>query len=167
MPRRLQVRDMSAGERRMVEGTARSRTAAVRQVERARIIQASAEGKPVADIASELRLREDKVRKWIKRFNERGLAGLEDGPRSGRPATYTPEEVSEVIATALTDPQQLGLPFGSWTLDRLAAYLNEVKGIAIKRSRIDDLLVREGLRWRSQETWFGERVAPDFARKRG
>jgi transposase len=107
------------------------------------------------------------VRKWIKRFNERGVADLEDEPRSGRPATYTPEEVSEVIATALTDPQELGLAFASWTLDRLEVYRNEVKGIGIKRSRIDDLLVREGLRWRSQETWFGERVDPDFARKRG
>jgi transposase len=167
MPRRLQVREPTDEERAIVERTARSRTAAIRQVERARIIQASAEGKEVAEIAGELGVKDHKVRKWIKRFNERGVAGLEDEPRSGRPATYTPEEVSEVIATALTDPQELGLPFASWTLDRLEVYLNEVKGIGIKRSRIDDLLVREGLRWRSQEAWFGERVDPDFARKRG
>ena len=107
------------------------------------------------------------MRKWIQRFNEAGLPGLADVPRSGRPTTYTPEAVSEVIVTALTDPQTLGLPFASWTLDRLEAYLNEVKGIGIKRSRIDDLLLREGLRWRQQENWFGERVDPDFARKRG
>jgi hypothetical protein len=36
-----------------------------------------------------------------------------------------------VLAAALTDPKQLGLPFGSWTLDRLQAYLNEPKGIPI------------------------------------
>ena len=67
----------------------------------------------------------------------------------------------------LTDPQALGLPFESWTLDRLAAYLSEQKGIAMKRSRIDEVLQTEGLRWRNQETWFGERVDPDFAEKRG
>jgi transposase len=67
----------------------------------------------------------------------------------------------------LTSPQTLGLPFGSWTLDRLEAYLGEVKGIAIKRSRIDEILLAEGLRWRSHETWFGERVDPQFAEKRG
>jgi transposase len=72
-----------------------------------------------------------------------------------------------VVAASLTDPQSLGLPFASWTLDRLETYLNEVKGIAIKRSRINDLLLREGLRWRQQESWFGERVDPDFAAKRG
>jgi hypothetical protein len=75
--------------------------------------------------------------------------------------------VSEVIAASLTAPQQLGLPFAGWTLDRLEAYLNEEKKIPIKRSRIDEVLIAEGLRWRTQETWFGERVDPEFAKKRG
>ena len=105
--------------------------------------------------------------KYRHRFREEGLAGLQEAPRSGRPATYGPGQVSEVVATSLTKPQELGLPFASWTLDRLAAYLQEVKGIPIKRSRIDELLLREGLRWRTQETWFGERVDPAFADKRG
>ncbi len=167
MPRRLQVRELTDKERETIQRLARSRTAPLRQVERARIIEASSEGQRVADIARMLDVKEAKVRKWVKRFNAQGLDGLEDEARSGRPRTYTPEEVSEVIATSLTDPQQLGLPFGSWTLSRLEVYLNEVKGIGIKRSRIDDLLRDEGLRWRKQETWFGERVDPDFARKRG
>ena len=72
-----------------------------------------------------------------------------------------------MIATALTDPKTLHLPFACWTLDRLQAYLQEVKGIGIKRTRIDELLLAEGWRWRQQETWFGERVDPAFAEKRG
>jgi hypothetical protein len=75
--------------------------------------------------------------------------------------------VGEILAAALTKPTELGLPFGSWTLDRLAAYLHEQRGIAMKRSRIDEILIAEGLRWRTQETWFGERVDPAFAEKRG
>ena len=71
------------------------------------------------------------------------------------------------IATALSDPQGLGLPFACWTLDRLAADLSEQKGLPIKRSRISEMLVAEGLRWRRHETWFGERVDPAFAEKRG
>lgn len=68
---------------------------------------------------------------------------------------------------SLTDPQTLGLPFASWTLDRLVASLSEEKGIARKRSRLGELLHDEGLRWRTQERWFGERPAPAFAAKRG
>jgi transposase len=104
---------------------------------------------------------------WFKRFESDGLSGLNDALRSGRPVTYTGDVVAEVIATALTDPQKLGLPFACWTLDRLERYLNEQRKIPIKRSRIDDILLSEGLRWRQQETWFGEKVDPDFAEKRG
>ena len=67
-------------------------------------------------IAQELELTEITVRTWLKRFNNEGLDGLTDLPRSGRPATYSAEQVAEVIATALSDPQQLGQPFACWTL---------------------------------------------------
>jgi hypothetical protein len=82
------------------------------------------------------------VRDRIKRFNARGLAGLEEQPRAGRPPTYTPEQVATVLATALSDPKRLDLPFASWPLDRLAACLNEQKGIAIKRRRLDEILLK-------------------------
>jgi transposase len=179
----LRVREMTAAEAETIERLARSRTEPARLVERARIIRSAGQGRTVRAVAADLRAAAGTVRFWVKRFNAAGVGGLADAPRSGRPATYTPEEVGEVIAAALTKPQGLGLPFGAWTLDRLAAYLAERKGIAIKRSRIDEVLLDEGLRWRQQETWFGERAAleraqgggpaeakpvdPEFARKRG
>ena len=167
MPAALRVRALTEEERGHLARLARSRTAATLAVERARIIWAAHGGAALAAMAQELGGCEHTVRLWIKRFNALGLAGLDDGPRSGRPPTYTADEVAEVIALALTDPQTLALPFACWTLDRLATYLQEVKGIGIKRSRIDELLVAEGLRWRTHETWFGERVDPAFADKRG
>ena len=75
--------------------------------------------------------------------------------------------MAEVVAAALTAPEALGLPFACWTLDRLAAYLDEHRRIPIRRSRIDEILRAEGLRWRRHESWFGERVDPEFAVKRG
>jgi transposase len=165
--RRLWLRELTEAERMAVERLAHSRTAPARQVERARIIWQASQGQMAPAIAATLRLTAYTVRDWIKRFNAQGLAGLEDQPRAGRPPTYTPEQVATVIATALTDPKSLDLPFASWTLDRLAAYLNEHEGIAIKRSRIDEILLKEGLRWRKHESWFGERVDPAFAEKRG
>jgi transposase len=163
----LRVRSMTPEEQPVIQRLAQSRTEPVRRVERARIIAEAAEGRHVPAIAARLQVNAQTVRFWLKRFNAQGLAGLDDEARSGRPATYSPEDVGTVIRTALTDPQALGLPFGSWTLDRLEAYLNETRHLPIKRSRIDDLLRAEGLRWRTQETWFGKRVDPEFAAKRG
>jgi transposase len=163
----IRLRELSSEEQKMIERLAHSRTAEARLVERAQMIWHASQGSSVPTIAADLGLHPQTVRHWLKRFNADGLEGLHDQPRRGRPATYTPEQVAEVIATALTDPKTLGQPFASWTLDRLEVYLNEEKGIPIKRSRIDDLLIEEGLRWRQQESWFGERVDPDFAKKRG
>lgn len=165
--RRLWLRELSEEEQAAIERLAHSRTAPVRQVERARIICKASQGEMAPAIAAALGLTAYTVREWIRRFNAQGLAGLADQPRAGRPPTYTPEQVASVIATALTDPKNLDLPFASWTLDRLATYLIEQKGIAIKRSRLGEILLAEGLRWRKHETWFGERVDPEFAEKRG
>lgn len=168
MPRlRVMLRALTPEEREALEQLAASRTAQARFVERAQLLPALADGCPPGRVAEELGLSRPTVYTWLRRFNERGLPGLEDRARAGRPPTYTAEQRAEVIATALTDPKDLGLPFGCWTLDRLQAYLNEQKGIPIKRSRIDELLLDEGLRWRHQETWFGERVDPAFAETRG
>ena len=163
----LRARNMTEAEAGEIERIARSRTEAARLVERAKIVRLSARGKTPPQIAQAVKLSAISVRAWIKRFNAVGLEGLQDLPRSGAPRTYDEATVSLVVAIALTDPQTLELPFHTWTLDRLAVYLHEAKGVSIQRSRISDLLVTEGLRWRKQETWFGERVDPQFAEKRG
>jgi transposase len=163
----LELRPLTAEEDAELRRRAASRTLPARVVERAKMIVLLREGQRVPAVAARLGVGADVVRGWLKRFNAEGLDGLQDRPRAGRPATYTPEQVGEVVAASLTQPDALALPFGSWTLDRLAAYLQEVKGIPIKRTRIDEILRAEGLRWRTQETWFGERVDPAFAEKRG
>jgi transposase len=167
MGKRLRLREVTAEERQAMERLARSRTAQARQVERAKVVLAALEGAGVGAIAEHFDLSPATVYLWLHRFEAHGLAGLADKPRGGRPPTYTREQVSQIIASALSNPQALGQSDASWTLDRLAAYLAESCGITMKRSRLDDVLVREGLRWRKQETWFGERVDPDFAEKRG
>src|SRR3954447_8474842 len=164
---KLTLRELTAQERQALEQLAASRTAQARLVERAHILLAIADGRRPGQVAKDLGVSRPTVYTRIHRFNDRGLHGLEDRPRAGRPPTYTAEQRAEVIATALTDPKGLGLPFACWTLDRLRAYLNEHKGIPIKRTRIDEILTAEGLRWRHQETWFGERVDPEFAEERG
>jgi transposase len=161
------LREMTAAERAAVQKVAHSRTAPAQSVQRAQIIWRASCGESASAIAARVGLDGETVRKRIRRFNTDGLETLKDRPRSGRRPTYTPEQTATVIAAALTKPQTLGLPFAAWTLDRLAAYLHEVKGIAMQRSRIDEILLHEGLRWHKHETWFGERVDPAFAAKRG
>lgn len=161
----LKVRPLTQEEETTIEKQVHARTLPAWKVTRAKIIWYATQGENVREIARRLELCEKTTRLWLKRFNELGMKGLEESPRSGRPAIYPPEQVAVVIQTALTKPEELDQPFACWTLDRLEVYLNEVKGIGIKRSRISEIFLGEGLGWRHEETWFGERVDPDFARK--
>ena len=167
MPRCLQLRALTDEEGRVITKLVRSQTAAIRLVQRATIVSLASQGKTIPQITAELGYAPNVVRKWFKRFDAHGLAGLEDAPRSGAPSRYTAENKARVVATARTRPSELGLPYGSWTFERLAHYLHEELGLHMKKTRIFEILQDEGLKWRKQETWFGERLDPEFAAKRG
>src|SRR5688500_11548240 len=114
---KVTLRELTAEERQALEQLAASRTAQARLVERAPILLACADGRPPSQIAKHLGVSRPTVYTWIHRCNERGLGGLGDRPRTGRPHTFTAEQRAEVIAAALTAPEGLGLSFGCWTLD--------------------------------------------------
>ena len=50
----------------------------------------AAQGRPNDQIAASLSIPRQIVSKWRKRFFEEGLSGLEDEPRTGRPAVFRP-----------------------------------------------------------------------------
>jgi transposase len=163
----LRLRPLTEEEERVISKLARSQSASKRLVERAKIIQLATEGQTIPQMMQQLHLSEHMVRKWFKRFEQQGLAGLEDAPRPGAPSRYSAENKARVIEAALTRPSDLNLGFNCWTFERLAAYVREHLGIQMKKTRIFEILHEEGLRWRKQETWFGERLDPEFAQKRG
>src|SRR6266480_2349612 len=151
----LRLRELTKEEDTTIEQVLHARKVPAGKLKRAQIVWLTNQGLRPPEIAERLQ------------FNEQGLQGLEEAPRSGRPVTYQPEVVSEIIQTALSKPQDLGEDYATWTLDRLVDYLHRVKGIRMQRSRISEIFIAEGLSWRHEETWFGDRVDPDFAKKRG
>src|SRR3954453_19434455 len=139
----LRVRALSEEEAHRLARMTRSQKLGAGGVRRAQMGAHAVGGPSAAGIAARMELCGATVCFWLKRFNERGLGGLEEDMRSGRPPTYTAEERSAVITAALSRPAELGLPFASWTLDRLVTYLGE-KGIGMKRSRVSEVLLAEG-----------------------
>jgi transposase len=161
------MRALTEEEERVISKLVRSRTASVRLVQRAKIIALAKEGSTIPQIMAKLEMTERIVRKWWKRFEQQGLSGLEDAPRPGAPSRYTAENKARVVEAALTRPSDLDLGFTCWTFERLATYVHEHLGIHMQKTRIFEILHEEGLRWRHEETWFGDRVDPDFEKYRG
>lgn len=167
MPAPLTLRDLTPDERDALRTLAHGQKLEARVRDRARICWLSHEGRTGSEISTIVGCGHRKVRRWLHRFNAGGLTALTDAGRAGRPPTYSAEEIGTIVATRLTPPLELGQPFGSWTLDRLVTYLSETHDITMRRSRLAEVLRAEGVRWHTQETWFGERVDPAFADKRG
>jgi transposase len=61
-----------------------------------RIVMHAREGETGAAIAQRLGYTDRAMRKWIRRYNEDGLDGLRDLPRSGRPRRLEPALEEEV-----------------------------------------------------------------------
>jgi transposase len=165
----LRVCEVTEEERAKLERVVRAKTAPVRLVERARIVLLALEGLTAPQVGARVGVGEATARQWIRRFNDGGLAGLEDAPRAGRPVTYADDAQSRVVAKARSlpprsDGQELP-PTCHWTLDRLEEELNK-DGVPIKRSQIRRLLKAEHVKWQRPRTWL-ESDDPEFAEKRG
>lgn len=68
---------------------------------RARIVLAAADGQPNERIAERVGASKVTVLKWRSRYAARGIAGLEDRARSGRPRTL---DHRAIVAVTLTPP---------------------------------------------------------------
>jgi hypothetical protein len=112
----LRLRQLSNEEREEVQRIARSHTLGAGLVRRAQIVAPALRGLKAEAIATPMDLCGNTVRHWLNRFNARGLRGLEEDVRTGRPPTYSAEQRSAVITAALTRPSELGLPLrrGPW-----------------------------------------------------
>lgn len=172
MPKRIRLRTLTKEEEQEIRRLAKSRTESIRIVQRAKVIAAMLDSPELA--AS--RAGEQAGFKgapmgveWVKRFNERGIAGLVDGDRPGRPPTHSQETRSALLNLALQKPRGLGYPFELWTLERLQRAFKERHGLHLSDSTIWEWVEGEGFRWRKQESWFHEpeQHDPEFVEKRG
>ncbi len=82
---------LTPGERKELETRARKYTSPYRDVIRAKIVLLAAQGLPNDIIASHLDTPRQIVSKWRKRFALARLPGLDEQPRGGRPALFSPQ----------------------------------------------------------------------------
>lgn len=83
--------ELSRAEREELEARARRYTAPYREVVRAKLVLLAAQGVSNDVIAARLDLPRQVVSKWRKRFRRQRLPGLEELPRGGRPARFSPQ----------------------------------------------------------------------------
>ena len=155
MPRHAAALTCSPEVRSQLIATSKSRTEQVRAVERARIVLACLEGKEIQQVARELNLSIPTVSKWRRRFAQRGLEGLRDRPRQGKPPTYGAEFRNRVLAL-LEQPPPPGL--SHWDGPAVASAVGSSVHAVWRTLR------REGIYLQRLRTWCVS-TDPEFAAK--
>jgi transposase len=164
LPRAVPV-TLTAAERTMLTKRARGAKTAHRDRLRAQIVLAAARGRDNARIAADLRVTVDTVRKWRGRFAGRGLDGLADLPRSGRPRRISELTRAAVVALACQLPAATGVPLSRWTGPELLAELTRAApDETLSASSVLRILAEHPVKPWQYQTWISPRD-PDFAAK--
>lgn len=100
--------EATEAERQELQKRVKSKTASVRDRQRAQIVLSALEGKTQEAIAGEVKVSRVTVSMWCRRFKKEHLDGLADAPGRGR-TTWLPEsKLKRVLDEVLTPPATLG-----------------------------------------------------------
>jgi transposase len=143
-------------DRKILESRIRNSKTEQRQVLRARIILAAAQGETTIGIAKELKVRPNTVSKWRTRFAKEGLSGLDDAERPGKPSRYQ-EDTDRRVLSKLDETPPEG--YSRWNGRLLAAALGDVTKHQVWR-----ILRRLNISLERRRSWCIS-TDPEFARK--
>lgn len=90
-----------------------------------------AEGLSCRQVASLLGDSPGTVGNWVHRFNQRGLAGLAEGDRPGRPSRLTSEQLAEIDRILRGTPGAAGWEANLWDGPTLAAFIEDRYGVSM------------------------------------
>ena len=111
-----------------------------------------AQGLTCPEVAALLGDASRSVQYWVRRFEEAGLAGLQEGERPGRPRRLSTKQLGEIDAVLRKAPREVGMAGNLWDGKTLAAGYggNGIGGVAVwstaprRRLAKAPLAVKEG-----------------------
>jgi putative transposase len=127
-------------QREVLEALVRAHSTSQQLAMRARMILQAADDVGVRESARELGVWPKTVRYWRGRWRRAHPAQcvperLADAPRSGAPATYTPEQICAVIAMTCEKPSESERPISHWSQ-------REIADEAIRRGLVSNISQR-------------------------
>ncbi|HEY6372175.1 MAG TPA: IS630 family transposase [Candidatus Sulfotelmatobacter sp.] len=121
---RLPKLTLNAGQMAELQPLSQSRTAPLREVQRARILCHYHAGETIAGIARALEMTRKSVRKWIDKALAMGAeAALKDAYHRPRAPVITEEARAWVVHLACSKPKELGYAAELWTRSLLARHV--------------------------------------------
>src|SRR6266567_6043582 len=154
MAARVELREINNEEGNRLLRMIRRSSGSVVTWRRAQIVLLAAQRMPPTRIAEVVFSDADTVREVIHNFNRDGFEALYPRYRGGRPRTFTLPERQQIKRVALSVPSDLGQPFATWSLAKLADYL-VAEGVVddISHEGLRQLLREEGVSFQAVRSW--------------
>ena len=154
MAARVELREISNEEGNRLLRIVRRSSGPVVTWRRAQIVLLAAQRMPPARIAEVVFGDPDRVREVLHNFNRDGFDCLYPRYRGGRPRTFTLPERQALKRIALSVPSDLGQPFATWSLAKLADYLVAEEVVDdISHEGLRQLLREEGVSFQAVRSW--------------
>src|SRR6185312_9771040 len=139
---------------------------------RAKIILLKSNGYTVPEIRRLTNHHDSNIRKWIHRFNEKGIDGIASKVHKHKPTKITDDIENKIIEIVSNNPRNdYGLPFSTWSLRVLAGFIfKDVHLVdSISHTEIRNILLKHGIKWRQQsKITLGNSQDPEYhLKKRG
>ena len=121
----------------------------VKWYRRLKVIDLSAKGQKVSEIAAIFDLSDNTVRGYINRYNQAGLEGLKADYGQGRNKTITlsKDELVELLRRSPSQFEKLETGARNWNQALLKRYLCHYHQIEVSQSAISGLFKRLGIPW--------------------
>lgn len=136
---------------------------------RAKIILLKADGYTVPEIRRATNHHDINIRKWIHRFNEKGLDGIASKIHEHKSIKITDDMKKKIVETIFKNPRtDYGLPFSTWSLRVLAGFITkEINMVeSISHTQIRNILLKHGVKWRNSKITLGISQDPEYHLKK-
>jgi len=136
---------------------------------REKIILLKDEGYIVSEIRMATNRHDTNIRKWIHRFNEKGIEGIISRKHVHKPIKITPEIEKKIVEIAVENPRDCYyLSFSTWSLRVLAGYISKELSLVntISHTQIRNILLKHGIRYRQSKITLGNSIDPEYHLKK-
>ena len=128
---------------------------------RAKIILLKDDGYTVPEIRKITNHHDNNIRKWIHRFNEKGIEGIISKIHTRKSLKFTDTLEKQIVEIATRNPRKYyGLSFSTWSLRVLAGFIMEEMKLVdgrISHTEIRNILLKHGIRWRQSKMVLGSK----------
>lgn len=133
---------------------------------RARGVLMFAEGRRYLFICEALSVSKEAVRLWLRAYEAKGIAGLVDQPRPGKPRIKS-KQIEEALEEIIhRPPSEFGFDRATWSLESIAEYVLASRGAKVGLQTVRDVLFEKGYRWRRAKHSIIS-PDPDYEAKKG